>query len=148
MSDMGVGSGGGLFGGESIPVIESVLSFANQRHAVLLNNVANVDTPGYRAKDLPEVDFQSALRSAVESRRTGAEPLELRNSRNIRRGADGGVEFTPVTDGSGVMRNDGNNVAVDQEMAKLLKNAMTVQVFNRLLALKFNGLATAIRGRL
>jgi len=148
MSGMGVGPGGGLFGGESIPVIESMLSFANQRHAVLLNNVANVDTPGYRAKDLPEGDFQKALESAIESRRTGAEPLVLGTGLSVRRGADGGFEVVPVANGHGVARNDGNNVAIDQEMAKLLKNAMTVQVFNRLLAVKFNGLATAIRGRL
>jgi len=131
MSGVDAGSGVGLFGGGSIPVIESVLSFANQRHALLLNNVANVDTPGYRAKDLPEKDFQKALEGAIAGRRSSAEPLE----------------FVPVASGSGVTRNDGNDVAVDQEMAKLLKNAMTAQVFNRLLAAKFQMLGLSIRGR-
>jgi flagellar basal-body rod protein FlgB len=148
MSAAGIGGGGlGLFG-DSLPVIESVLSFANQRHGVLLNNVANVDTPGFRAKDLPEGDFQKALRAAVEGRRTGADPLELSAGSSIRTTADGGFEVESFESVSGVMRNDGNDVALDQEMAKLLKNGMTVQVFNRLLATKLQMLGTAIRGRL
>ncbi|HOX05755.1 MAG TPA: flagellar basal body rod protein FlgB [Planctomycetota bacterium] len=147
MSLSGIGGGPGLFG-DSLPVIESVLGFANQRHAVLANNVANVDTPGFRAKDLPEADFQKALRAAVESRRNGAEPLVLGTGGNLRRAADGGVELRPVESGSGVMRGDGNDVALDQEMSKLLKNAMTIQVFNRMLAGKFQSLGLAIRGRL
>ena len=147
MNGTGSALGAGLFA-ESFPVIESVLGFANQRHAVLVNNVANADTPGFRAKDLPEGDFQKALRSAVEARRSGSDPLELGTGVNIRRAADGGVEVVPVDSGSGVMRHDGNDVAIDQEMSKLLKNAMTVQVFNRLLTTKFQMLATSIRGRL
>jgi flagellar basal-body rod protein FlgB len=147
MSGMGAGAGVGLFG-DSIPAIESVLSFANQRHAVLLNNVANVDTPGFRSKDVPEADFQKSLRAALESRRSNTEPLELGSGLNLRRTADGGFEAVPVESDGGVMRNDGNNVAVDQEMSKLLKNAMTMQVFNRMLANQFQTLGLAIRGRL
>ncbi len=148
MSANGIGGVGlGMFG-DSLPVIESVLGFAGQRHAVLLNNVANVDTPGFRAKDLPEGDFQKALREAIDERRTGNDPLELATGVNLRRGADGGIEVVPVETGSGVMRADGNDVALDQEMSKLLKNAMTVQAFNRLLNSQFQLLGLAIRGRL
>jgi flagellar basal-body rod protein FlgB len=147
MSGTGLGAGVGMFG-DSLPVIESVLSFANQRHAVLVNNVANADTPGFRARDLPEGDFQKALRSAVEARRSGSDPLEFGAGANIRRTADGGIEVVPVNSGGGVLRHDGNDVAIDQEMSKLLKNAMTVQVFNRLMAGKLQALGLAIRGRL
>lgn len=146
MSDLGIRPGG-LYSGESIPVIEAVLSYANQRHVVLLNNVANVDTPGFRAKDLPEEAFRQALEHAIENRETGARPLEFTSSQHVRRTADGGIEVVPVQNGSGVMRNDGNTVSLDEEMTKLLKNGLTVQVFNRLLAGKFQALATAIRGR-
>jgi flagellar basal-body rod protein FlgB len=147
MSGVGLGAGVGMFG-DSLPVIESVLSFAGQRHEVLLNNVANVDTPGFRSQDLPAADFQQALRAAVESRRNGDQPLELGSALRMRRSADGELEIAPVAADGGVTRNDGNNVALDQEMSKLLKNAMTVQIFNRLLTTKLQMLATSIRGRL
>jgi flagellar basal-body rod protein FlgB len=147
MSDMGIAPGGGLYSGESIPVIEAVLSYANQRHVLLLNNVANVDTPGFRAKDLPEEAFRRALVNAIENRETGARPLEFTSGQDVRRTAGGGIEVVPVQNGHGVMRHDGNNVSIDEEMTKLLKNGLTVQVFNRLLAGKFQALVTAIRMR-
>ena len=147
MSDLGVSVGGGLFGGESIPVMESVLSFANQRHAVLLNNVANMDTPGFKAKDVPEADFRRALEQAISSRETSARPLDIPTDFSVRAAPGGGFELATVEGKSGLMRNDGNDVAVDEEMTKLLKNALTVQVFNRLLSSKYRMLGSAISMR-
>ncbi len=50
----------------------------------------------------------------------------------------------PVSRPGGIVRNGGNNVAIDAEMSELLKNALTAQVLNQLLARKYGGLEKAI----
>ena len=147
MSGMGIQVGGGFFGGGSIPVIEATLRFANQRQIVLLNNVANWNTPNFKARDLPEAEFQKALQGAIERRETGAMPLYIPGGRYIRRAPGGGFQVEKVEVNTGAMRHDGNTVVIDQEQTKLLKNAMTAQVFNRLLAKQFRTLRMAIAGR-
>jgi len=42
----------GLFG-----ALKAKMDFLGQRHGLLAQNIANADTPGYRPKDLVEVDF-------------------------------------------------------------------------------------------
>jgi flagellar basal-body rod protein FlgB len=125
-----------------------VLRFSGQRQLVLLNNVANWNTPNFKARDLPEGDFQRALNQAIADRRTGASPLRMPSGRSIRRAPGGGLKVETVEVNTGAMRHDGNTVVIDNEQTKLLKNAMTYQVFNRMLARKFRGLRTAISGRI
>jgi flagellar basal-body rod protein FlgB len=54
-----------LFAGTSIPALGEVLNFAQARHTVLAGNIANVNTPGYRLRDLNEAEFQQRLKEAV-----------------------------------------------------------------------------------
>jgi flagellar basal-body rod protein FlgB len=148
MSDMGITVGGGLFGSESIPVLESVLSHAHQRHTILANNIANMNTPGFRSQDLPEGEFRQNLQRAIDARETGARPLEFSAGFSMRPAAGGGFEMVPVNNnGEALMRNDNSDVSVEEEMAKQLKNGLTIQVFNRLLSDKFRVLGTAISMR-
>lgn len=147
MSGLGIEYGGGLFGSGSIPVLEAALRFANQRQVVLNNNAANWNTPGFKARDLPEGEFRKALGEAIRRRGTGASPLRIPSGRHIRRAPGGGLRVEPMEVNTGFMRHDGNTVAIDQEMTKLLKNGMSAQILNRLLSRKFRMLRTAIAGR-
>ena len=52
-------------------MLEQAVNFTEQRHAVLLDNIANVSTPGYVQKDLSVADFQKSLRDAVNRTRSG-----------------------------------------------------------------------------
>ena len=56
-----------IFGSTAIPVLEQVVNFAQARHHVLAGNIANLDTPGYRVRDLSVGDFQKRLRQAIEA---------------------------------------------------------------------------------
>ncbi len=58
----------GLFQSTTIPVLEQVVNFSQARHAVLAGHIANLGTPGYKAKDLSAEDFQTRLRAAIEAR--------------------------------------------------------------------------------
>jgi flagellar basal-body rod protein FlgB len=54
-----------LFASTTIPALSEVLNFAQARHTVLAGNIANVNTPGYRLRDLNEAEFQQQLKEAI-----------------------------------------------------------------------------------
>lgn len=86
--------------------LESAIRGAAVRQTALASNVANANTPGYRRQD---VDFQGALRSAVDSGQKA----------NIEH-----VAFSAGPDGSAPMQADGNSVDIDVENATLAKNGL------------------------
>lgn len=97
-----------------INVLEKACDAGWMRNAAISNNIANVDTPGYKRKD---VDFESYLQSAV----SGGSSLDDEIA---------GVDLetltgTTYTDyGQVDYRLDGNNVDIDTENVELAKNQM------------------------
>ena len=57
-----------LFQSTTIPILEQVANFSQSRHTVLAGNIANLDTPDYKVRDLSVPDFQARLRKAIEER--------------------------------------------------------------------------------
>lgn len=97
-----------------INVLDKATDAANLRNEVLSNNIANVDTPNYKRKD---VSFQNYLEQAL----IGADPLSERVEEvNTHLSDFGGVTYTD----SSVLsyRLDGNNVDIDTENAALAEN--------------------------
>lgn len=114
----------GIFG----PMIEGLgqaLDLYQARHRVLTENVANADTPGYRARDL---DFGSALAQAFEATKDG----------------DSRPNAEPVVDTKAVMKMDGNSVDLDTEMAKISQNALKIVTISQIIARKYAGLRSII----
>jgi flagellar basal-body rod protein FlgB len=54
----------------TIPILEKVVGFAQSRHTVLVGNLANADTPGYRVRDLSRDTFQERLKEVIDTRNT------------------------------------------------------------------------------
>src|SRR5262252_9280266 len=65
----------GLFNSTTIPALGEVLNFAQARHTVLAGNIANVNTPGYRLRDLSQTEFPQRLKEAIVASRAEGEPL-------------------------------------------------------------------------
>ncbi len=65
----------GIFSTTTIPALEQTLTFAQRRHELLAGNVANIDTPDYRAKDLDVADFQNALAESIHAGPAAARSL-------------------------------------------------------------------------
>src|SRR3712207_4497769 len=89
------------------PLLGQMLHFTAARHRLIGQNVVNVDTPGYRQKDLSPERFQAMLRRRVEERES-APP--------------GSVSFDDVraeveTPRRGILFHDGNNRSVEQLMS-------------------------------
>jgi len=100
------------------------------RNEVITNNIANVNTPGYKRKD---VQFESLLMAAL----TGDNSLDKRVAR-LRADKINAQVYTDYSNLS--YRKDGNNVDIDTEEANLAENQIKyyalldsiTQEFNRL----------------
>lgn len=106
-----------LFNSTTIPVLEQVVNFAQTRHQILAGNIANLDTPGYRTRDLQEDQFQSNLRRAIEVRDTqNTQSLATPEPAN---------PFLPVKESlQGILRHDNDNVGLEQQLMEIAKNQM------------------------
>ena len=141
----------GLFNRGSLPVLEQVMNFTEARQAVLADNVSNFDTVGYRVKDLPKHEFLAALNQAVQRRdRQGADAaLEMKDTRNLHWDRQGRLQAQPVElRENNILFHDDNNRFVEKQMTEMSKNAILHNVSVELLRGQYNGLQSAIRGRL
>lgn len=141
----------GLLNRGSMPVLEQVMSFTEVRHKVLVDNISNFDTPGYKVKDLPTEEFFSALREAVTRRdqRGAGEPLAPRSTRNFKWDSRGRLEAQAVElKDNNILFHDNNNRFVEKQLSDMAQNALRHNVTAELLRGKYELLRTAIRGRL
>jgi flagellar basal-body rod protein FlgB len=115
-----------------INVLDKAADASAQRNIVINNNIANVDTPGYKRKD---VQFESYLMSAL----AGDNSLDKR----VANANLDSLDATVYTDNANLSyRLDGNNVDIDTESSYLAKNQIRyyalldsmTQEFNRLKA--------------
>ena len=113
------------------------VSWAKQKLA--LDNIANVDTPGYKAK---YALFEDELRSKLQrlSVRDGVKSGDVRDAiKNARMRVRQSDDET--------MRVDGNNVNLDVEELEIARNAYQYQFALRQISDEFSRLRTAIEGR-
>lgn len=138
-----------IFEGGPLPVLEALVHFAAARHRAIARNIANVDTAGYRAVDAPVEDFRRALtRALLERRSSPAGIFELKPLGGVRPGLGGFLEVRlgPARE-AGVPRPDGNNVDLEIEMGRLVRNGMLHNLSAALLAHQFGQLREAIGER-
>jgi flagellar basal-body rod protein FlgB len=132
----------GLFD-RNVTLLERSLDFRAKRNGLLAANVANVETPGYKAKDLV---FEQALAEALHAVRPG--PLATDNPRHIQPTNPPPLERVKgsVIDSANPIGSlDGNSVDLEKEMAKLAENQVAYQALVQMISHKFSQLRTAIR---
>ncbi len=142
-----------LFSSSGIPVLEQVINYSQARHNLLAGNIANLDTPGYRTRDIPPAAFEAKLKEAIESsRRQTAEPdLNMENP-DLELNSTGGprnrMPFQAVKDSlASILRHDDGNVGMEQQVAELSKNQMQHNLAVNILASQFRLLQAAISER-
>ena len=114
---------------KSATLLEKMLDVSSIRHKVIANNIANVNTPGYKKM---EVSFADQLEKAVnESSMNKFDTLQPKI-------------VISKEDTSDTVRNDGNNVDMDKEVSSLVKNTLSYNIYTQLLAKKFEGIKSAI----
>ncbi len=131
----------------ALGIHEQALDVRSRRAEVLANNLANVDTPNFKARD---IDFKSMLSQQVNATAKVASTQMLR----MQATRTDHFEFpvTETADGDLLYRTpsqpsiDGNTVDENVEQAEYMKNALNWQASFQFLSAKFKGLKDAIRG--
>jgi flagellar basal-body rod protein FlgB len=113
------------------------LNYRQMRQEIISSNVANSETPGYKAKRL---DFEDALARAINI--DSSQSLHTQNNKHFDVGGGGFKNLKPETyeDPNGVVNEDGNTVEREAEMARMAENKImydaTIQMINKKLGLK------------
>lgn len=123
------------------------LKLQSKRMEVIADNLANSDTPGYKARD---IDFRAAMASAGGANGGGLDsPVKLATTNPGHLAAD------PATGGDSNLKYrvplapalDGNTVDAQQEQAAFADNTVRYQATLTFLSARFKGLLTAITGQ-
>lgn len=111
-----------MFLDRTTSLLETGLQLAARQNGLIADNIANVDTPGYQPK---EMSFTAALQQAM---------------------AGGGSQAASVTTDPVVVRNDGNGVDIDLEMAQLTKSGLRYQMVSSELQDRYHQYRLVIEG--
>ena len=119
------------------PLVEKVLGFASARHKLIAENIANVDTPGYRTKDLSEAKFFAMLRDRAAARQE-ASPGSL---------AYDGLNVDVENPRAGILFHDRNNRSMEQLASDQAKNGLLYTMAIELLKKQFSTMEMALKER-
>lgn len=127
-----------LFSG-TISTLENALNYSSLKQKVIAQNIANSDTPNYKAKD---VNFKTYLNTAMNR--------SFSAKRTDQRHFDFSSNFSPkmnvVTKQSTSYHSNGNNVDMDKEMTELAKNQIYFNALTDRMNGKFQTLKSVIKG--
>jgi flagellar basal-body rod protein FlgB len=130
------------FGDSTIGVASAWLGGLSRRSKAISDNIANIDTPGYRAKEVP---FETELRQALGNggvRLATTSPGHLAVAPSGRSGL-GLQDIQSLTS----QRMDGNNVDIDAQMTSLTETQMRYQAAASALSTRLATLKEVIRGQ-
>lgn len=132
-----------LLNNSTLPALEQTALFSHQRHQILAGNIANIDTPDYKTRDISVDDFRAQLKQAVSStpsQRTAYIPGE------------GNVPVTKqeaieqVRDVSKqILYHDGSDVSLEHQVTEIAKNQNMHNTAIALMRSQFQTLQVAIR---
>ncbi|MFA7236632.1 MAG: flagellar basal body rod protein FlgB [Phycisphaeraceae bacterium] len=141
----------GLFNTGSLPVLERMVQFTSQRHKLLVNDIANVSTPGFVPTDVDPRKFQAVLAAAIDQRRQTQggiyngtiHPTDTEQMRFT----DDTVQLAPSNSNDNILFHDGNNRSLESIMKDLAENTMAHNAGIEMIRNQMNLMDMAIRER-
>ncbi len=132
-----------LLNNSTLPALEQTVLFAHQRHQLLAGNLANIDTPDYKTRDISIDEFRKQLKAAVESSASersvyvpgrGLEPVTKQEA------------IEQVRDISKqILYHDGSDVSLEHQVTEIAKNQNMHNTAIALMRSQFQTLQVAIR---
>jgi flagellar basal-body rod protein FlgB len=123
---------------QALGIHPQALAMREKRSEVLAANLANADTPGYKARDL---DFKSILKQNLTAART----LERTQAGHFTHQQS--LESRVLYRNPSQVSLDGNTVEANVEQARYAENAVQYQASLQFISGKFSGLMMALRGQ-
>jgi flagellar basal-body rod protein FlgB len=131
----------GIIDDDAFRSAKIALSGLSRRSDMIGQNLANIDTPGYKAQTL---NFETAVKRALQG--TGSISMETTNPGHMAAPADSKVFVSGFRQG-GSERVDGNNVDSDVELTQLTETGIRYQALTQLVNKKFSLLKTIAASR-
>ena len=110
-----------------VQMLSQLMQAAEVRHRVISQNIANVNTPNYLARD---VDFEAELARRLSTGDSSG-LHQIRPEIRLQEGL--------------ATRADGNNVDIDREIGRLSKNSLLYQTYSQVTAAYYDSMRRAIR---
>jgi len=120
---------------KDMSILHRIIQSANIRQKVIASNIANADTPGYKAK---EVSFGNILENKIKLLTTDSGHIKNQNQEGI------SAKITVTNDPSW---GDRNNVLLNSEIAKMTENTLTYDAAVKLINSKMKMLKSAMSTR-
>lgn len=125
---------------QALSVFSQAMSLRTQRHQALASNIANADTPNYKARDF---NFESAMKNAMAGQGNGSIAMATTSGGHLQSSGAGGLaalQFRRETQSA----VDGNTVDMDVERAQISENALQYQIVSQLIGEKIKGIRSAL----
>jgi flagellar basal-body rod protein FlgB len=132
----------GIFN-RTISLLERSLDLRSLNQRVLASNIANMDTPNYKAVELvveEEMNRKQEFNPGLSLARTHVNHFP---PKNIPRSP---INFKAAKAPDFSLRGDGNTVDIDRTLGKLAQNTLLYNAASQLISNKFKGLKNAIKG--
>ena len=130
-----------LFNDPAFKALSYALDGLSLRQKVTANNIANVDTPGYKAQ---QVNFEEQLQQAMRDNTQPGLPLQTTNVAHL--GGDSSkTTLATVQQQNNTLRNDENNVDIDIEMTNLAETTIRFQALSQMAQMKITLLKSIIK---
>lgn len=121
--------------------LEQGLKLRTQRQQVLATNIANADTPNYKAQDF---NFQQAMRGATDSTQSNSAGLKTTNPQHIAQQSAGNVPLQSRAQKENSA--DGNTVDMDVEQAQFAENALQYEALVSMISGNFKKINSVLQG--
>ena len=124
--------------GQRIQILKEGLDFSTAKNRSISSNIANVETPGYKA-------FRVVMREKLGEKSVGKGELTTTHQKHISSSRSSGTgNFNVVRDDSTTMRVDGNNVDLERELAEMSANSIYFTALSRFISKNFAGIRSII----
>ncbi len=128
---------------ETMATLQKSLNTGSLRHKVLTSNIANIDTPNYKA-------FEVVMEDARKPNAHAKRPIEMVRTQprhlSGRHSSSNPIEIKTVDSSGNNFRADGNTVDLDRAMGRLAENTLMYRTAAQIIKKKFQGLKNAIQG--
>lgn len=122
----------------TISTLEQAMNYSSLKQKVVSQNIANVDTPNYKAKEVSfKAEYDKALMHTFEANKTDRRHFEFKSN---------GKSSALVTRNNLNYNENGNSVDLDKEMTELATNQIYFNALTERINGKFNSLQSVIRG--
>lgn len=131
---------------QNLSTLRTAIGVRSHRQELLASNIANADTPHFKARD---VDFKSALATALGGASAESGPLDLARTQRGHLAGDGSNPYGSAVKYRAEYQGavDGNTVNMDVERAAFAENALQFEALITLINGRLRTMQTAIQGQ-